>query len=235
MGSLQGVGNHALGDLRGGADVHQQHVLALVEPLHAEISESISLITLIVLPKTKYLSILRIFENQLNDPAGRCRRDMTMEFLPIFLDLQGKPCLVVGGGATAARKVSSLLRAGVAVTLVSPSSATPSPRKAEAGEIRHLAAPFRADRHLAVTGWSSPPPTTLTSTADIAQLAGAAGDPGQRGRRPRRLHLSPALDRRPLAGHRRRLDRQDLAGAGSHAAHAARSRSSPPATAGSPS
>jgi uroporphyrin-III C-methyltransferase/precorrin-2 dehydrogenase/sirohydrochlorin ferrochelatase len=43
-----------------------------------------------------------------------------MEFLPIFLDVRGKPCLVVGGGDVAARKVSSLLRAVAAVTVVSP-------------------------------------------------------------------------------------------------------------------
>lgn len=36
------------------------------------------------------------------------------------LRLTGRPCLVVGGGAVAARKVRSLLEAGAAVTVVSP-------------------------------------------------------------------------------------------------------------------
>ena len=43
-----------------------------------------------------------------------------MDFLPIFLDIRNKPCLVVGGGSIAARKVALLLKAGADVTLVSP-------------------------------------------------------------------------------------------------------------------
>ncbi|MBM4036198.1 MAG: bifunctional precorrin-2 dehydrogenase/sirohydrochlorin ferrochelatase [Planctomycetes bacterium] len=39
---------------------------------------------------------------------------------PICLSLEGKPCLVVGGGAVALRKVRSLLEAGAHVTVVSP-------------------------------------------------------------------------------------------------------------------
>lgn len=41
-------------------------------------------------------------------------------FYPVFLDLQGKKCLVVGGGRVAARKVTTLLNCGAAVTVVSP-------------------------------------------------------------------------------------------------------------------
>jgi uroporphyrin-III C-methyltransferase/precorrin-2 dehydrogenase/sirohydrochlorin ferrochelatase len=43
-----------------------------------------------------------------------------MEYLPIFLDVKDKPCLVVGGGEIALRKVASLHRAGAAITLISP-------------------------------------------------------------------------------------------------------------------
>ena len=43
-----------------------------------------------------------------------------MEFLPVFLDVKNKPCLVVGGGKVALRKVSNLLGAGARVILVSP-------------------------------------------------------------------------------------------------------------------
>ena len=40
--------------------------------------------------------------------------------LPISLLVEDKPCLVVGGGMIAARKVGHLLAAGAAVTVVSP-------------------------------------------------------------------------------------------------------------------
>jgi siroheme synthase-like protein len=39
---------------------------------------------------------------------------------PVSLDLIGRPCLVVGGAAGAARKVAGLLEAGARVTVLSP-------------------------------------------------------------------------------------------------------------------
>ena len=41
-------------------------------------------------------------------------------FYPVFIELNGKDALVVGGGQVAERKVDSLLAAGANVTLVSP-------------------------------------------------------------------------------------------------------------------
>jgi len=43
-----------------------------------------------------------------------------MDFLPIFFDIRGKHCLVVGGSEVAARKASLLLNAGARVTVVAP-------------------------------------------------------------------------------------------------------------------
>jgi len=40
---------------------------------------------------------------------------------PVVLDLTGRPCLVVGGGTVALRKVAGLVEAGARVTVVSPS------------------------------------------------------------------------------------------------------------------
>jgi uroporphyrin-III C-methyltransferase / precorrin-2 dehydrogenase / sirohydrochlorin ferrochelatase len=43
-----------------------------------------------------------------------------MDFFPIFMRLEGRPCLVVGGGTVAYRKVSLLRKAHARVTVVSP-------------------------------------------------------------------------------------------------------------------
>lgn len=45
-------------------------------------------------------------------------------YYPVFLDLRGKPCVVVGGGKVAQRKALGLLKAGASVKLISP-EATP--------------------------------------------------------------------------------------------------------------
>ncbi|MBF9000406.1 MULTISPECIES: precorrin-2 dehydrogenase/sirohydrochlorin ferrochelatase family protein [Vibrio] len=47
-----------------------------------------------------------------------------MRYFPLFLDLNNKPVLVVGGGEVACRKIDALLRAGAIVTIVSPNIAT---------------------------------------------------------------------------------------------------------------
>jgi precorrin-2 dehydrogenase/sirohydrochlorin ferrochelatase len=43
-----------------------------------------------------------------------------MRYYPIFLDLHGRPCVVVGGGEVAERKVGALLRAAARVRVISP-------------------------------------------------------------------------------------------------------------------
>ncbi len=50
---------------------------------------------------------------------NRSRRK-SMQHLPIFLNLERQPCLVVGGGGVAERKVSLLRRAGARVSVVAP-------------------------------------------------------------------------------------------------------------------
>ena len=67
-----------------------------------------------------------------------------MNHLPIFLHVQQRPCLLVGGGEVAARKVATLLRAGARVTVVSPSLSPRLSEHRDAGEIVHLAEAFEA-------------------------------------------------------------------------------------------
>jgi precorrin-2 dehydrogenase/sirohydrochlorin ferrochelatase len=43
-----------------------------------------------------------------------------MRYYPIYLDVQNRHCLVVGGGSVGARKISTLLDCGASVTVVSP-------------------------------------------------------------------------------------------------------------------
>ena len=42
------------------------------------------------------------------------------QLFPVFLDLRGKRCVVVGGGKVAKRKVESLVEAGAVVTVIAP-------------------------------------------------------------------------------------------------------------------
>jgi uroporphyrin-III C-methyltransferase/precorrin-2 dehydrogenase/sirohydrochlorin ferrochelatase len=43
-----------------------------------------------------------------------------VRYLPIFLDVRGQPCLLVGGGAVALRKARTLLSAGAQLVVVAP-------------------------------------------------------------------------------------------------------------------
>jgi uroporphyrin-III C-methyltransferase / precorrin-2 dehydrogenase / sirohydrochlorin ferrochelatase len=43
-----------------------------------------------------------------------------LDYLPLFANLQQQPCLVVGGGSVARRKIELLLRAGAAITVNAP-------------------------------------------------------------------------------------------------------------------
>jgi len=65
-----------------------------------------------------------------------------MDFLPIFLRVKGRPVLVVGGGAVAARKVALLQRSGARVRVVAPQLSAALAPLALAGEIDHDARPF---------------------------------------------------------------------------------------------
>jgi precorrin-2 dehydrogenase / sirohydrochlorin ferrochelatase len=46
--------------------------------------------------------------------------DLDMRYYPVYLNIAGRSCLVVGGGSVGTRKVESLLLCGAAVTVISP-------------------------------------------------------------------------------------------------------------------
>ncbi len=66
-----------------------------------------------------------------------------MRYYPINLDVQNRPCLVVGGGAVGQRKVSGLLKCGARVTLVSPAALPALSEMAGRGDIEWQQRPYR--------------------------------------------------------------------------------------------
>ena len=67
-----------------------------------------------------------------------------MRYFPLFLDLAGKPVLLVGGGDVAARKFALLGEAGAAVTVVAPALGTVLTAALERGAIKQVAREFQA-------------------------------------------------------------------------------------------
>ncbi len=61
-----------------------------------------------------------------------------MDYYPIFLDLRGRACLVVGGGEIATRKVEGLLRVGANVTVISPQASEMIRRHAQSNRLRYV-------------------------------------------------------------------------------------------------
>ena len=69
-----------------------------------------------------------------------------MDYFPLFYQITNRPCLVVGGGEVAARKVTLLLKAGAKVTVVSPElGPTLAQWKAE-NKISHIAGKFSPEQ-----------------------------------------------------------------------------------------
>jgi uroporphyrin-III C-methyltransferase/precorrin-2 dehydrogenase/sirohydrochlorin ferrochelatase len=63
---------------------------------------------------------------------------------PVAVALRGRPCLVVGGGGVALRKVHSLLGEGARVTVVAPAVCEELEGLAEAGRVQWEKRPYRA-------------------------------------------------------------------------------------------
>ena len=64
-------------------------------------------------------------------------------YYPIFLDLRGRRCIVLGGGKVAEEKAEGLLQAGAAVRVIAPRLTPALASRAAAGEIDHLPRRYR--------------------------------------------------------------------------------------------
>jgi precorrin-2 dehydrogenase/sirohydrochlorin ferrochelatase len=63
------------------------------------------------------------------------RKTVTKSYYPVFLDLDGRKCVVIGGGNVALRKVESLLENNAVVSVVSPEVCAELEQVAAAGKI----------------------------------------------------------------------------------------------------
>ena len=97
-----------------------------------------------------------------------------MGYYPLFVDLTGRACLVVGGGAIAEGKVQGLLTAGARVTVVSPALIESLTEAARAGRIEHRA---RAYRHGDLAGVT----LAFAATGEPAVNAAVAAEGRRRG------------------------------------------------------
>lgn len=122
-----------------------------------------------------------------------------MEYLPLFMDLRGRTCALVGGDATAARKAELLLRAGAQVRVLAAELDPALARWAREGRVSHrrgaLDASFFAQCCLAIVAVEDEP---LARAA--AQLAQAQGIPVNTVDRPQLCtFIMPAIvDRSPV-------------------------------------
>lgn len=65
-------------------------------------------------------------------------------YYPAFLSIEDRPCLVVGGGQIAERKVKGLLDADARVTVVSPTVTPRLRRRIDKGQVTHLPREFQS-------------------------------------------------------------------------------------------
>ncbi len=98
-----------------------------------------------------------------------------MQHLPIFLDVKQQPCVVIGGGEIAARKIRLLLQSGAQVKVVSPKLCHSLQTLLEQGEIDVQPRSYQAD-----------------DLSGATLVIGATGDPGinrQIGQKARALNI----------------------------------------------
>lgn len=97
-----------------------------------------------------------------------------MGYYPVFLEMAGRPVVVIGGGDVALRKVRGLLEAGARVTVVSPGLVPELATLRDAGRIRCVGREYRPGD---LAGYT----LAVVATDDGAVNAAVAQEGRQRG------------------------------------------------------
>ncbi|MBI1993404.1 MAG: bifunctional precorrin-2 dehydrogenase/sirohydrochlorin ferrochelatase [Deltaproteobacteria bacterium] len=106
-----------------------------------------------------------------------------MAYYPIFLNLTGQPCIVIGGGAVAERKMEGLLQAGARITVVSPALTSKLISLAARGAVRHICRQYQSgdlrDHALAFVATDDPEISREVAREgrDLGVWVNAADDP----------------------------------------------------------
>src|SRR5579862_1619468 len=114
--------------------------------------------------------------NTFRGPTALRHAAPAMDYLPVFLRLDGQPVVVVGGGSVALRKTDWLRKAGARVTVVAPRLHPQLALQVAHGELTHVAAEFSAAqlaRAVAVVAATSRPAVN----AAVSAAARARGVP----------------------------------------------------------
>lgn len=127
-----------------------------------------------------------------------------MRYYPIYLDLRGRRCVVIGGGTIAEGKVKGLLEAEARVTVVSPQLTSQLQKLASRGLIAHVARRYQpgdlAGAFLAISAtddravneqvWQEATERNITSAGLSAGLVNVVDDP------PHCTFIAPSIVRR---------------------------------------
>lgn len=106
-----------------------------------------------------------------------------MKAYPVFFDLTRRPCVVIGGGPVAERKVTGLLEAGAAVTVISPDLTARLRQRVSEGVVSYIARPYQfgdlTGFFLAFTTTGTPPvdATIFADGRAAGVLVNSADDP----------------------------------------------------------
>ena len=77
-------------------------------------------------------------------PNPTTQQEHNVDFLPVFMNIRDRDCLVVGGGSVAARKAAMLASCGGRITIVAPELCDDIEAHTASGEYTHIPRPFEA-------------------------------------------------------------------------------------------